>query len=200
MNLATAYLTQPSTQRILSRKPGQEGFSLIELVVVIAVLAVLTAIALPNFLGVSDDASARSAQQAVINAFKECQVFKARGKANQATSEQFDAADLADFTVSSVAAGTLVTTGAPSAASENCFTVANNIGTPNSIMAYPKITGKFPIFLVDASGIKTCLSGTEGTPAVAATATTPAVPAVSGYPTTYNIGCSGASGTAGSWQ
>ena len=43
MNLLNAYLAKPSTRKALSKKPGQDGFSLIELVVVIAVLAVARA-------------------------------------------------------------------------------------------------------------------------------------------------------------
>jgi len=38
MSLLQAYLQNPRTRRTLSRKPGEKGFSLIELVVVIAVL------------------------------------------------------------------------------------------------------------------------------------------------------------------
>jgi len=191
MTLLTSYLSKPSTQRILSKKPGQEGFSLIELVVVIAVLAVLTAIALPNFLGVSNDATGRAAQQAAITAFKECQVAKARGTitanasfANPAiTGYVIYALDRSADTAAAM--GTAVglkpasqaavetnklTNAAPST---SCFTGTGAAdGTIRDIFAVSATANEFPTFKVSNASNKYCLTGTAAAGA-----------------TTYNIGC-----------
>ena len=79
MSLLQAYLQNPRTQKALNRKPGEKGFSLIELVVVIAVLAVLIVVALPNFQGVTDDAAAAAGKKYLTDAFMECTVKRTRG-------------------------------------------------------------------------------------------------------------------------
>ena len=177
MNLLTAYLTRPATQRILRKKPGQEGFSLIELVVVIAVLAVLTAIALPNFLGVSDDAAARAAQQGAITAFKECQVFKARGQT--LGTNTFVRPSINDFTIASRAATGVAGAGSTtqSSAIVACFDSSNNL---QEIVASPNAPNKFPVYVVTVDGTKVCARGTLGT----------------SNTKTYDVGCS----ATGTWQ
>ena len=72
MSLLKAYLAKPSTQRALTRKPGDKGFSLIELVVVVAVLAILAAIAVPQFASMNERAANAAAQTNLKNAYKEC--------------------------------------------------------------------------------------------------------------------------------
>ena len=80
MSPLQAYLNSPRAKRALSKKPGEEGFSLIELVVVIAVLAILSAVAIPAFTNVQANARAAAVQNAMVNGLKECAVREAENE------------------------------------------------------------------------------------------------------------------------
>ena len=89
MTLLQAYLQSPKARRALSKRPGDQGFSLIELVVVVAILAILAAIALPNFLGVSKDGQIAAAKNTLATIIKECAVKDTRyGNSNYGEAGQ----------------------------------------------------------------------------------------------------------------
>jgi type IV pilus assembly protein PilA len=61
---------------ILNRKKSknlaEKGFTLIELLITVVILGTLSAIALPNFLGVRDSANAKSAIASATALAKDC--------------------------------------------------------------------------------------------------------------------------------
>jgi prepilin-type N-terminal cleavage/methylation domain-containing protein len=94
MTILQNYLKNKRVQKVLTTKPGEEGFSLIELVVVIAVLAILSAVAIPSFTNVQANARASAVQNGLVNGIKECFVLQADDPRASAT-EFSDAASFA---------------------------------------------------------------------------------------------------------
>ena len=118
MSLLQAYLQKPSTQRVLSRKPGEKGFSLIELVVVVAVLAILAAIAIPAFTSINDNAAQAAAKNTIAQIAKECAVKKA----NNETPLTFNVPNINSYTITPAngdcSAASFIATKEPGAAAE----------------------------------------------------------------------------------
>ena len=85
MTIIENYLKSKKVQKALNTKPGEEGFSLIELVVVIAVLAILSAVAIPAFNGVQVSARASAVKNGLVNGIKECAILESE---NEDTSTQ----------------------------------------------------------------------------------------------------------------
>ena len=71
------YLKSAKVRKVLSKKPGEEGFSLVELVIVIAVLAILAAVAIPSFQGVQARAKTSAVKNGLVNGVKECVISSA---------------------------------------------------------------------------------------------------------------------------
>ena len=139
MSLLQAYLRNPKTQRVLNRKPGNKGFSLIELVVVVAVLAILSAIAIPSFTSINKKARASAATNTIATVVKDCAVKYANGE----TTPTFAAVSLDGYTSFNTTSGSTTST-----------TACIETGTINANSAS---TGVLPNFIYNVTtGAKTC--------------------------------------------
>ena len=106
MTLLENFLKSKKAKKVLSTKPGEEGFSLVELVVVIAVLAILSAVAVPAFVGVQANARASAVKNGLANGIKECVVRDADNLGTKFADVQSFPGNYSGYTVAKWDTGT----------------------------------------------------------------------------------------------
>ena len=132
-SLFQKYYSDPRIARVMNTKPGEEGFSLIELVVVIAVLAILAAVALPNFLGVQKDGQVTVAKNTLATMVKECVTSGLRGTGTSFASIQTTQGNLNGYSLSATANDTCYEAVAVGTGDLPDYTITYNSSTGASV-------------------------------------------------------------------
>jgi type IV pilus assembly protein PilA len=158
---------------IKAKKRGEEGFTLIELMVVVLVIAILLAIAIPTFLGARKRAQDSVAKTSLRNALSAANVmFTDAQTFATATESATTGLPTVEGSLTYVAAGTAATTGGKSISV--AVTTTSTASDTWSASALSSSGTCFTVKIVAATGAVTYGSGATAatcTGTVAATAT-----------------------------
>ena len=116
------------------RREDEQGFTLIELMVVVLIIAILIAIAIPTFLGAQDRARDRAAQSDLRNAFTAAKSIASDFEGNWQTGDTCDSAGTAsaDFAAALGTENASLDYGEGTTTSEDTIAVdvSDDTGTP----------------------------------------------------------------------
>ncbi len=186
---------QARAPEIEGEEAAEAGFTLIELMVVLLILAILMAIAIPTFLGVTGSANNRAAQSNLTNALTAATSFY------QSNNQSFSVSSTASLSgdLSSSEPTFSWTTGACTSSNSNCVSVdPSGDGSAAILAAYSK-TNECWFVLYSPTEPPATAFGSSGT------TTTSGLPGTAGTyfgetRTTGSTGCSATSGTSvGNW-
>jgi prepilin-type N-terminal cleavage/methylation domain-containing protein len=77
-------------RKLRQRKGQAKGFTLIELMIVVAIIGVLAAVGIPKFIGVRDNAEASAKVGEIVGLAKECATYVASGGIGTAPTKTID--------------------------------------------------------------------------------------------------------------
>jgi type IV pilus assembly protein PilA len=171
-------------KHLKERRQSEEGFTLIELMVVVLIMGILMAIAIPTFLATQGSAHDAAAKSNATNAFTNEKAYYADNQAFSTSGSSLDDSlpwgtalnDVQVYTDGSTNTNLLIVAGSKSG---NCYYIADSEGTSSAYIGYAETTGATtcaaPTTAAAWTGISSVLS--TGTAAGASTLNSAGLPA-----------------------